>query len=87
MHHRERGSDVRVGEVEVEALKLAGEDEALVDNPVRGETDDVGVQTLVPGAICDPAPDDVEAEFKGDIIRTALRAIDEELPDDRHDAA
>ena len=65
MHHCEGGLDVRVGEVEVEALKLAGEDEALVDDPVCRETDNVGVQALVPSAICDPAPDDVEAEFKG----------------------
>ena len=71
MHHCEGGLDVRVGEVEVEALKLAGEDEALVDNPVRGEADDVGVQALVPGAVLDLPPDDVEAELKGDIIAFA----------------
>ena len=65
MHHREAGLDVRVGEVEVEALKLAGEDESLVYDLVRGEAGDVGVQSLVSGAVFDLASEDVEAELEG----------------------
>ena len=83
MHHREAGGDVRIGQVEVEALKLAGEYEALVDDPVRGETDDVEV--LVAGAVLDQSPDDIEAELKGGRVGAVRRAVDEELADYRHD--
>ena len=85
MHHREAGGDVRIGQVEIEVLKLVGEDEALVDDPVRGETDDVEV--LVPSAVLDLSPDDVEAQLKGGPVSAVRRAVDEELPDDRHDPA
>ena len=85
MHHREAGRDVRIAEIEIEMLKLTGQDEALVYDPVRGETDDVEV--LVAGAVLDLPPDDVETQLKGGLVRAVSRAVDEELPDDRHDSA
>ena len=79
---REGGDEVGIGEVLVETLDLRGEEEALVDDRLRG----AGAEVDIVRPLLDLAADDVEAalEFDGG---EAIGAADEEFADLRKDAA
>ena len=79
---REGGDEVGIGEVLVETLDLRGEEEALVDDRLRG----AGAEVDIVRPLLDLAADDVKAalEFDGG---EAVGAADEEFADLRKDAA
>ena len=91
----EGADEIRIVQVAVEGLELAGDEEALVDDAVGGEGGDVeGVlagEVRGGDGVFDDATDDVEAAFEGAVGEvgadggSAFR--DEALADDGQDAA
>ena len=75
VYDRERGDEIRIGQVGIELFDLRREKETFVDDRPRRAGADVGVL----GGFLDLAADDVEAAL--------VRAIDEHLPYPRHRGA
>ena len=87
--HRQRRHHRFVGEVEIEAADLMGEQHALVDDRARRERRDVELLAVAERQRLDRVPcplaDDVQLAFERILAARLAAAADEHLADDRFD--
>ncbi len=85
--HGDGALDALVGQVRVEDAQLRGVEHALVDDGPAAERRDVEVAARrnrrARDGLLDEAADDVELAFEGQVLDQALRAIDEDLANER----